>query len=45
MIIRDTRILSEEGTGKKKKKKKEPFYEAINNVLMKCAKGLVGTVN
>lgn len=43
MIIRDTRILSEEGTGKKKKK--EPFYEAINNVLMKCAKGLVGTVN
>lgn len=42
MIIRDTRILSEEGTGKKKK---EPFYEAINNVLMKCAKGLVGTVN
>lgn len=44
MIIRDTRILSEEGTGKKKKKK-EPFYEAINNVLMKCAKGLVGTVN
>lgn len=36
MIRRDTRILFEE-------RKKGPFYEAINNVLMECAKELLGT--
>lgn len=41
MIIRDTRIWLEEGG----RGGKGPFYEAINNVLMECAKELLGTVN
>lgn len=39
IIIGDTRILLEGG------RKEEPFYEAINNVLMECAEELLGTVN